>query len=195
MRPSAVLTTLCLLASITTAQNVTFRGQVEDVQGTQNQFVVDCSNVQLVAPAINLQTFVGLQTEITGTWNGSSVAPSVTVSAIQAVAESFEIGGKGEIGDELTFGVTGPVGRPTAMFASLGSTFAPLAGAGAVFIDLGIARPIASGIIPGGGNLQVKVAIPNNPNLVGTTVYGQAGILAAPGQIFLTNNDCKTLRN
>ena len=108
MRRSLSLTLALSLAALLTApadaQSVTFRGKVEDVSGTQNQFVVDCTTTSLTSTAFNLNLFVGQQVEITGDWNGSVGSPSVNVQAIAVVPEVFELGGGAKIGEELKVG-------------------------------------------------------------------------------------------
>ena len=179
------------LPSVASAQQVTFLGQVEDVSGQQNQFFVDCTNTQLTS-ALDLNPFVGQQTQITGQWNGSFISPSVDVTSITIVPETFEVGGNGDLGGELTFGVTHTPGSFTIMYASFGVGFAPLP-SGVWFLDFSTMLRVTSGTIPGVGNLERKVNVPNDPALQDVTVYGQALIVEPGGNALLANSDCKTL--
>ena len=194
-RRSILPLSLLLIGGAASAQQVSFRGKVEDVSGTTNQFIVDCTDVDLTSSAFNLNTFVGSQTRITGNWNGSIANPAVDVTAIELVAETFEIGGGGKIGDDATFGVTGTPGSPFAMFLSFGPSFVPFRAAGAVMVDPATLSPVASGVIGAAGNFQLKVQIPNNPALVGITIHGQGAIGLGGGNLLLTNPDCKTLES
>ena len=195
MKPSLILPTLLLASGVATAQTVQFRGKVEDVSGTTNQFFVDCTDTDLSSAAFNLNLFVGQQTLITGTWNGSVSAPAVLVTDIQVVAETFEIGGGGKIGDEAKPSVTGAPGSLGFTFGSLSTSFLPLGGFGVGFLG-GNPFSTGSGTIPGGGTLELSIPIPNDPSLIGVDVYGQA-LIANPvtGAAFLTNPDCKELES
>lgn len=190
----SILSVLLLSASAVSAQQLSFRGKVEDVSGTANQFFVDCTDVDIQSSTINLNAFVGLQTQITGNWNGSAASPLVDVTAIQAVSETFEIGGGGKIGQQATFRVDGAPGSPFAMFSSLGTSFFPFR-SGVVLLDLGTLNLIGTGVIGGAGNVEIKVQVPNNPALIGLTVFGQGAIGMGGGNVLLTNPDCKTLES
>ncbi len=192
MKKLLTLTASLLLASTAVAQEVTFRGKDEDVSGTQNQFFVDCTDVDLTSALFDLNDFIGMQTLITGTWNGSRVSPAVLVSDISVVPETFEIGGGGKLGDDMTFGITGPDGAFAAAFFSMDSDFLNLR-QGVVLIDLARSSKIAQGTIPPIGNIEWTVTIPNDPTLVGLTGYGQ-GFYVSGGRLTITNPDCKEVR-
>ncbi len=170
---------------------VNLRGKVEDVSQTQNQFFVDCTSVELTSGQFDLNAFVGLQVRLTGNWNGSSTAPSVDVTAIEVVPETFEIGGNGDLGGELQFKVTSNPGDFTVMFASLNEGFGP-SRRGVLFLGPPLFT-IGFGTIPGGGNLEIKVSIPDDPALDGLTVLGQAIVGFAAGGSISTNPDCATI--
>ena len=57
-----------------------------------------------------------------------------------------------------------------------------------------VGSPVRSGTIPGGGQLQITLNVPNNSALIGLEVFGQ-GIVAEQGggDIYFTNPDCKTI--
>jgi hypothetical protein len=189
--PAAALLTLVPAAS---AQDVTFRGKVEDVSGTTNQFVVDCTGTRLTSGLFNLNLFVGQQVEISGDWNGSTANPSVDVTAIAPVPESFEIGGGGKIGqvNNLTFG--GQPGAAAFGFVSTQTGFTPING-GVIFLGTGNIVFQTAGTIGGAGVLQLPMPIPNNPALIGLDIFGQGALSDAAGNLTLTNPDCKQLDN
>lgn len=176
------------------SQTLTFRGQVEDVQGT-NDFLVDCTNVQLSSSLFDLNLFVGQQTQITGNWNGSNTLPTVVVTAISVITESFGMGGNAKIGGDLRFDVTSTPGDITAIYGAEGFGFFPIGMLGAVQLDPTSVFLVALGTIPGGGNLEFEFTVPNDPTLVGMTFYSQAIVVSPSAPNFITNSDCKTISN
>ena len=188
------LAVLTVLASASQAQEVTFRGKVEDVQGTFNQFFLDCTDTQLTSAAFNLNPFVGQVVEISGQWNGSGANPSVDVTAIAPATETFEIGGGAKLGEVSTLGFTGAPGSNVLGFVSLAPSFVPFDGNNTVLIDLNQTVVTRTGTIGGTGIVQLGFGIPNNPALGGLEIYGQGGILQG-GAWTLTNPDCKEIDN
>lgn len=193
MNPISIGIAALVLAASASAQSVTFNGKVEDVSGTQNQFFVDCTDTRLTSTAFNLNLFVGQQTRITGTWNGSAANPSVNVTDIQVIPEVFELGGGAKIGGVLKVGFIGTPGDLAISRIALQPGFAPIDGAGVLFLDMSTAVAGTSGIIPGGGILQTNLPIPNNPALIGLEIYGQGATITPEGVVTVTNPDCKTL--
>ena len=194
MKLPIALSAILTITSLANAQDVTFKGKVEDVSGTAGQFVVDCTSVDLSSTAFNLNLFVGQQVEIQGTWNGSVANPAVVVNAIQSVPESFELGGGGKIGDVAQPTVTAAPGSLAFTFASLSTSFLPLGSAGVGFLG-GNPFKTGSGTVGGAGILELNVPIPNDPSLIGVTVYGQAIVVdPGTGAFEFTNPDCKELK-
>lgn len=192
MKPSVLLALLLSPAAL--AQSVRFRGQVEDVSGTANQFVVDCTNVRLTSSALNLNALVGQQVVIEGTWNGDFANPSVAVSAATPTNEDFQIGGNAKIGQSARLEVVGTPGESVSVFGAPSSGFFPLPLAGAVLIDPATAEFLGGGTIPGAGLLQIDSPIPNEPALVGLVYHAQAIVFSAGG-VRMTTNDCKQISN
>jgi hypothetical protein len=189
-----LIAVFALIAGLAQAQAVHFRGKVEDISGS-NRFVIDCTNVELTSSQFDLNQFLGDQVDASGTWNGSTTTPVIEVTAIQIVARLFEVGGNGKIGGELTFEVTSNPGDMTAVFASIASGFIPTPNAGTFFLALQPLLLIGRGTIPGGGTLQLHVNVPNDPALVGITVFGQALLAFTAGGTLWSNPDCKTITN
>lgn len=194
MRHTAPLFPLFLLALPSPAQEVTLRGKVEDVQGTQNQFVLDCTAAALTSTQFDLNAFVGLSVELSGTWNGSSTAPSLAVTAIATTDESYEIGGGAKLGEISVQRFAAAPGTAVLGLLSLQPGFLPLGEPGTVLIDLGQSVLQASGVVGGSGVLELPFLIPNNPNLLGLDFYGQGALIAGAG-VTLTNPDCKTVED
>ncbi len=186
-----------LLASfaLASAQSVTLRGKVEDVSGNPGQFFLDCTNVDLSSADFDLNLFVGAQTEIHGTWNGSSTSPAVLVTAIQVVPESFDLGGGGKLGSIAKPSVTGAPGSLAVTYASTSTSFAPLGAWGTALLG-GSPFLTGSGTIGGTGTLELVITIPNDPTLAGVDIFGQGAVVdLVAGTVLLTNPDCKTLSN
>jgi hypothetical protein len=184
---------LAAAAATASAQTVSVRGKVEDVSGQPGRFVLDCTKAELTSSAVDLNAFVGQQVALTGAWNGSSDAPVVDVATMQAVAETFEVGGNGQLGGELSFLVTSNPGDTALMFAALDSGFLPASKAGTLLLSVSPLILVASGTVGGDGTFEVKGDVPDDPALDGVTVYGQAFIAFAAGGVALSNNDCNTL--
>ena len=188
------LASLALLfsATVAQAQEVTFRGQVEDVSGTANQFIVDCTNTSLTSAVFNLNLFLDQEVEITGQWNGSSINPSVSVEAIQAVPEVFEIGGGAKLGEFSSLGFTTQPGTPVFGFLSLAPGFTPFGADSVILIDTTQVVLTRSGVVGGSGILELPFFIPDSPGLIGLELFAQGATLEAGGFV-VTNPDCKTV--
>jgi len=184
-----LLVPLLLLSSPLVAQEVTLRGKVEDVLST-GQFVVDCSNTSLVSSAVNLGAFVGQHVLLTGALLPNTGGPLVNVSSLQPTAEIFEIPGNPQVGEEMRFAAAFTPGTRVVFFASLAPGFTPVGRAGTLLLDRRQLVRGPTGIIPAPGNLELEIAVPNIPELIGLDVYAQALLLTGSGMI-LSNPDCK----
>lgn len=188
-------TLLCLptLALAANAQDVHFVGKVENVSGTNNQFFVDCTSTALTSALVDLNAWVGQTVEIQGNWNGSASEPGVSVNAVSSATESFELGGKFELGENAVVGFTGNPGDTAIGFLSLGSGFSTTAAGSVVFLDPGQVVLSLSGVIGGLGDAEFEFTIPNVPSIAGIEVFGQGAIVSATTTA-LTNPDCKTIQ-
>jgi len=184
------IASIALISTTSQAQDVMLRGKVEDVPGT-NQFFVDCTNVALQSSTIDLNAFLGLQVELHGTNIGTTQNPRIDVTSIKAIPRIFEVGGNGSIGRELQLQVVSNPGDQAWLFADVASGFAPAHSFG-TFLLAHVLPPVAQGTVPATGVLQISLPIPNNPNLVGLEVFGQA-LVAGSGVASLSNADCKTI--
>ena len=194
----SVLFLPCLLALLGAAgdsrgQAVSFRGKVEDVPGTANQFLVDGTNTHLTSPAIDLNLYLGQQVLIAGTWNGSASAPSVVVQTTAVVPKTFEVGGNGSIGGQMVFGAIGTPGDSAVLAAGFLPTFVPLPGLGVAFFDPSTMVVVGVGPINGLGQFEISVPIPNDPGLLGLNVLGQGAMSGPVTGILVTNPDWKQI--
>ncbi len=182
---------LFLLASSALAQQVTLRGKVEDVSGT-SQFIVDCTDTELVSSAFNLNDFVGQQALIGGLRLPGGGPPVVDVTSISVIPETFEIPGNPEAGGTIRFGATYTPGSQVTFKAALGPGFLSVGQIGTYFLDTGTDVRIATRIVPPPGNIEIAIPLPDDPGLIGLDVYAQA-VHFSGGQFVLSNPDCKTI--
>ena len=183
---------LALAPSLAAAQQVAFRGKVEDVQGTANQFFLGCTDAALTSGVLDLNAFVGQTVAIEGVWNGSVASPSVDVTSIAPAAETFEIGGGAKLGETSTLAFTAAPGTVALGALSLAASFVPFGPDDTILIDpsqIGLTRV---GTVGGSGVLELGFAIPAHPDFLGLEIHGQ-GALVAGGVVTLTNPDCKTI--
>ena len=185
---NALLVALAALGgtALASAQTVTVRGVVED-QG--NTFVLDNTPLTLNGNGVNLNNFLGREVEAVGT---VTAADHVTVTSVVVVNDVFEVGGGGlEVGSPVKLEVTGPPGRIEQIHFSLNSDFTVVKQMG-WFLGAG-AKQLVQGVIPGSGVLEFTLAMPNDPSLVGITVYFQDVRKTGSGPIELGNSDASTI--
>lgn len=181
------------------AQTQLVRGDIDSPQGT-NQFVLDCTNIQLVSSTLNLQVLenqtrqTDFEYEMQVVQVGTNPIVLDVVSAT-LIPEMFCMGNL-RFGRTETWDVFGPVGAPCAVFISLRSStaYAPLGTSGAWLLGPSFGM-LQSGVIGPLGRFQFLFQMPNIPGAVGVEISSQA-IVAPPGQpALLTNPDCKEVRN
>jgi hypothetical protein len=195
MNMRLLLAPIALFAAATSAnaQQVAMRGQVDDMPGHPGRYLVDCTNAELTSSVVNLSSFIGLEVELNGSWNGSSTTPVVDVATMSAVNKLFDISGTGKIATDATFEVTSAPGDFTVMFAALDFGFAPAHRAGVLLLSLSPMLTVGSGIVAADGTFQLTGKVPNDPALDGIVIYGQAFVAFAAGGATLSNPDCLTL--
>jgi hypothetical protein len=192
-------TTLSMLAALTfaattVAQTVTIRGKVEDVQGTQNQFYLDGTNIPLVSNTLNLNLWQGQDAILDVVNVGTASAPTLRVDAATATTKMMDMGNL-RLGETRTWEVFAPSGSGAFIFMdwTANTRFAPVPGfQGAVF--LGDSPHFLTGGITFGGVFQTTFTTPNNPALVGLAVSSQALVTTNTAWI-LSNVDGKVVEN
>jgi len=183
---------LFLLASAASAQQqVTLQGKVEDA--SPSGFLVACTDTRLESSAFNLNLFLGENVQITGTRVQTTGTPLVNVTGIQIVPEIFEIPGNPEVGQDIRFGATYTPGSQAIFFAALAPGFTPVRSMGTLLIDAPGRVRMGSAVIPPVGNVEITVPMPNDPSLVGLTVYAQT-VLRTGSTFLLSNPDCKDIQ-
>lgn len=193
MRLPTVVTAFLFVATAA-AQNHTIQGKVEDVQGTQNQFVLDGTVVPVFSTALNLNQWVGQQAVLDVVDVGSAGAPLLRIDAATPTTKVMDMGNL-RLNQSSTFEVFAPAG--TAAFVFLDFTantgFAPIPGLGGAWL-LGLSPYLlASGFTNGAGVFQTTFATPNVPALVGTDVSGQA-LTSSGGLWGFSNVDSRTIQ-
>ncbi len=188
---------LLVLAPLSSAADVQFSGKVENGEGVCYycpgfDFVLDFTHTSLTSSTIPLAPFVGQYVTGTGHWNGSTTAPKIEVTAIQATPQSFSIGGNATIGNRIKFTTFGTPGDTAIVLVAGADSFAPVPGFGVLFLSTTPVVVLGQGTIGGQGDVEIRVDLPADPALVGLKVFGQAARVGAAGHS-LTNSDLKII--
>jgi len=194
MRFLPLLSVTLAFPLVLAAQTETLRGKVEDVQGTQNQFYLDGTNLPLVSTALNLNQWIGQQAIMQVVNIGSALAPVIRVDSAVATAKVMDMGNL-RLGQSSTFEVTAPAGSAAFIFMDFTSNtgFLPLPFlANGVWL-LGL-NPylLAGGITNGLNQFQAPFFTPAVPALVGLQISSQA-IVGDHGFWFFSNPDGRTV--
>ncbi len=182
-----------LFSALALAQTHTFNGKVEDVQGTQNQFFLDGTNLPLVSTALNLNAWVGQQAMLQVVNVGTAAAPVLRVDAATPTTKVMDMGNL-RLGETRTWEVFAPAGSAAFLFMDWTSNtgFTPVPGFGGVWL-LGFApHLLTGGITSPPGVFQTTFTTPNVPSLVGLQVTSQALVGNASGWTF-SNVDHKEI--
>ena len=198
MNRIAVTLLATVLALPLLAQEITFSGKCEDGEDVcyycpGYDYVLASPPPRLLGSNVNLAPFAGKQVRGTGIWNGSTTAPVITVTSIQAVEQTFSIGGSATIGKKISFTAIGNPGDFAAIALSLVDGFIPVPGYGAVLLNSQSMFVLGQGTVDGGGEFDITFDIPNDPALVGLNLFGQAVTVGPSGVPMLTNNDLNTI--
>jgi hypothetical protein len=184
----SVLATTGLLA-----QTQTLRGKVEDVQGTQNQFFLDCTHIPVVSSALNLNLWVGQQAILHVVDVGTPAAPRLRIDSAVATTKVFDMGNLRQ-GQSARWQVNAPAGSFAFMALNFTSNtgYAPFGPFGTYLLGSGAAT-LASGVTNAQNQFEINFLVPVFPALVGTSFTGQA-LVGDHGTWFFSNPDCKTLQ-
>ncbi len=192
---SLPIVTLCLLTTtFATAQTTTLRGKVEDVQGTQNQFFLDGTNVPMVSTALNLNTWLGQQAVMQVVNVGTTAAPVLRVDAATATTKVMDMGNM-RLGQSSTWQVFAPTGSFALIAIDFtGNTgFAPVGTFGSYLLG-GNPVLLAAGFTNAPNLFQVQITTIPDQTLVGLEITSQA-IVGDPGDNwYFSNPDNKTVQ-
>ena len=199
MRSSLFVTFSLLMATAAVGQTQLVRGDIADVPGT-NQFLLDCTNIQLVSSTVNLQQLheqsrgqnIDYAMQVTDVSGNGTVLNVVTASVIPEVLNMGNL----RFGRTETWEVLGTPGslvgvwvtaRALTSYLPVGSLGTWLLGANTLLVR--------QGQIGGGGQLQFGIQMPTLPALVGVDFTAQSVILDPSNQLTITHPDCKTVRS
>ncbi|MEZ5988776.1 MAG: hypothetical protein R3F30_06580 [Planctomycetota bacterium] len=191
---SAVAFALLLTASLT-AQTQTVRGKVEDVQGQNGKFVLDCTNIPLTSATLNLNAMVGQQFVLQVVNKGTAAIPSLEVSSAAAATKIFDIGNL-DLGKAARWQVNHTPGSAAVVFVNglERTSYIPLGAWGTWLLNLDAAF-FNAGVVNNQGQFEFTFTMPNIPALVGKTFVGQAVVVDPQRQVLLSNPDCKEVRS
>jgi hypothetical protein len=195
----AATTAFALIAANADAQEVTFRGKVEDGEDLCYYcpgfgYIVNGSKTTLSSSTLNLELYVGSHVVGTGMWNGSATAPNIHVTSLVVTPETFTIGGGHELGDFIDFTAYSAPGDMAVVAGAVGaSSFVPLGAAGVAFLDFSSVRIMGIGEVDDNGEYSAEFFVPDLPAFQGLTVFGQGVVFPQVGEPFVTSPDFKTL--
>lgn len=188
--------TLSLLAVTVAlpAQTQTLRGGVEDVQGTQNQFFLDCTTIPMVSNTINLNLWTNTEAVMEVVNVGTAQSPVLRVDQIAPTAKIFDMGNL-RFNQSNTWEVNAPAGSFCMVFIDFvwNTGYTPYGPAGTYLLG---ATPVSfrSGFAGGGNQFQFQFTMPNVPQYTGIEVTGQA-LVGTGGSWTFSNPDCKEVGN
>lgn len=182
------------VATATTAQTHTVRGSIENVQGTTNQFFLDCTNLRLTSSALNLNLWMGPNLALEVVDIGTPGAPLLDVRSATPTNAAMDMGNL-RAGRSDRWQVRAPAGSLAFVLFDLtaNTSFRPMAPYGTFLLGNG-AQTLASGTTNALGVWEFSVAIPASAApFVGTAVTSQA-LLLGGGTAWFSEPDCKTLQ-
>ena len=161
---------------------------LETVNGTANSW----TRVEFfVADFVSLTDQVRLRFVASDDPNNSVTEAAVDDLQVQVFDADprFNIFGLTAIGTDLSLNVNGPAGAAYGIFEASGTglfNFALINGP--LLLDPVTLALLFDGTLPANGLAQTVATIPNDPTLVGVTLYYQA-LVSGTGGLFLTNRD------
>ena len=193
MKTLPLITSLLAIATVLPAQTQTLRGGVEDVQGTVNQFFLDCTNIPVVSNAVNLNLWTNTETIMQVVNIGSAQSPILRVDSIAPTAKTFDMGNL-RFGQSNSWEVNAPAGSFAMVFVDFtwNTGFTPF---GLESYLLGPnAFSLAAGVTNAQNQFQFQYMIPNMPQHTGISVTGQA-LIGAGGGLLVPLQQCRLQGN
>jgi hypothetical protein len=192
MKRLASLLASLALSFTASAQELTLYGDIEDVQGTVNQWFLDCTSIQLQSTAIQLAPFQGQYVKLRGNNIGTLAAPRIDVTAIEPFAQVTNLGGDRRPGTRFEVDLLLTANTPYALYLGVGEGFVPLGSFGTWY--LGPNHVLYAAGLTAGPITTILAPIPNQPRLVGIELRAQTIYLPSGGEPIASNVDCKTIR-
>lgn len=189
------LLSLTALTTVLAAQNQPLRGKVEDVQNTQNQFFLGCTNIPLVSTAVNLNNWIGADALMQVTNVGTATSPTLRVDAIQTTPQTLEMGNL-RFNQARNWTVFAPANSfaVVAIDFTANTGFTPLGSLGTYLLGSN-SIVLRSGFAGANNEFLFQFTMPNAPNLTGVPMSSQALIVEPSLAAYLSNPDCKDIGN
>ncbi|MCA8951860.1 MAG: hypothetical protein KDE27_20285 [Planctomycetes bacterium] len=189
---------LSLLATVAVAlpaQTQTLRGGVEDVQGTQNQFFLDCTNLPMFSNTINLNQWTNTEAIMQVVNVGTAQNPMLRVDQIAAANKIMDMGNL-RFGQSNTWEVNAPAGSFCMVFIDFlwNTGYTPYGSVGTYLLG---PTPVSfrSGFASGQNQFRFNFTMPTLPQHLGVTVSSQALVIDPSGTAEFSNADCKDVQN
>lgn len=194
MRLVTALTTTVLLSATAFAQTITIRGEVEDVQGTANQFFLDGTTIPVFSNVLNLNLWQNQHAILDVVNVGTAAAPMLRIDSATPTTKVMDMGNL-RLGETKTWEVFAATGSAAFIFMDWTSNtgFTPIPQFGGAWL-MGGQPFLLDGGITFGGVFQTTFTTPNNPALVGLQVTSQA-LVGTQGNWAFSNVDDKTIEN
>lgn len=189
-----VLSASILFAAALSAQTVTVRGELGDGRATGcyycpgSRYVVKWTETQIDSSTINLALYLNQQLQLTGTFNGTLARPSIDVTAVQVVTETYSFSGQSRIGSRLRPSTHAAAGDLAFNLIALDAGFASAGGSMTVLMDPATTMVLGFGVCDNNGEFRSNADIPNVPALVGQRVFGQSMIVPIAGGLPFGSN-------
>lgn len=187
-----------LLPATLSAQTITVRGELGDGRATGcyycpgSRYVIKWSETQVDSSTINLALYLNQELMLTGTLGTNAGRPSIDVTAVQVVTETFSFSGQGRIGNRFRAGTQASPGDLAVNLFALNAGFVAAGGPLTLLLDPTATVVLGVGVANNNGEFKSDVDIPNVPALVGLHVFGQSLIVPqSTGVPFTSNPDSK----
>ena len=194
MRTLSLTTSLLAIAALLPAQTQTLRGGVEDVQGTQNQFFLDCTTIPMVSNTINLNLWTNTEAVMQVVNIGTPQSPILRVESIATTNKILDMGNL-RFGQSNTWEVNAPTGSFCMVFIDFiwNTGYTPFGSTGTYLLG---PTPVSfrSGLATSQNQFRFQFTMPNVPQFTGITVSGQS-LVGTNGTWSLSNVDCKDVGN
>lgn len=166
------------------------------VRATAQGFRLDETDMEFVGGSVDLRRFQGHIAEITGTIRDDLSPPVFEVGTAELARCRFQSSGDTRIGQDLQLRVDVPdIGR-WYLYMSFGAGMMPLEsympyGSGTLWLDP--ASMATLGLGPMVRTWMDRITVPNEPALVGLSVYLQGAVHIEPGPLLFLNANRVTL--
>ena len=187
---AVLLASPALAAQVRTAAYGLVKKEGLSICATRATHVLDCSNLRLDAPSLDLVPCEGKYVRVEGVLRSSgSMCTTLTVDKVQQAPEYGTASGTWKPGGTVQFTFFGLPGSLQVLFLSPGKPgFTPLGDLGLFYLKLALHFPLVFLPISGTGSSPWPLKIPNDPALAGLELVFQSGYVVMPQQTLLMAN-------